>query len=116
MAFISVTLTGEQWDVCLQALAVAQDRYEEFVQEHEVELAQCLIEEHSKYRDVEHALQVSVANPEYAYTYNMPHTPHVIIEQYDTFSDPTGEQVAPLSVTGGEGGGSGSGGTDYMVL
>ena len=63
MTLISVTLTGEQWDVCLQALAVAQDRYEEFVEEHEVELAQCLIEEHSKYRDVEHALQVSVANP-----------------------------------------------------
>ena len=62
MTLISVTLTGEQWDVCLQALAVAQDKYEEFVQEHEVELAEFLIEEHSKYRDVEHALQVSVAN------------------------------------------------------
>ena len=62
MAFMSVTLTREQWDICLQALAVAQDRYEEFVQEHEAELAQCLIEEHCKYRDVERAVQISVAN------------------------------------------------------
>ena len=60
MALIMVTLTGEQWDICLQALAVVQDKYEEFVKDNEVELAQFLIDDHSKYEDVERALQHSL--------------------------------------------------------